>query len=257
MEPETSDSLAAELDEALQTGTPIAPITDRHDVSIEDAYEIQDAFVEKRIERGQSIVGHKIGLTNEGIQDQLGVTEPDFGRVLDGMVVSDRHIPAEDLIAPRIEPEIGFVLDEELEPPVNPLDVLSATRAVLPVAEVIDSRVADWNIQIEDTIADNASSALIVPGESLSAETDIDLSMEGVKLFKNGILESAGIGANVLEHPSKAVAWLANTIGQMGDSLEAGELVLSGSFVPATDIEPGDVIELRFTTLGSATMYVE
>lgn len=250
---ETRSQLVSDLDDALRTGEPIDPLTDEHDLTIDEAYEIQGELIEKRKSRGQRRIGHKIGLTSEGIQNQLGVDEPDFGKILDDMFVSSGEIPMDDLIEPRVEPEIGFVLDEDLSAPVTYLDVLSATRGVLPVVEVIDSRVADWDIQIQDTIADNASSACIVAAESIHDVANVDLSMEAVKLYRNGRLESSGIGANVLGHPARAVAWLVNRIGESGERIEAGELVLSGSFVPATDLAEGDVFEVRFSTIGSVT----
>jgi 2-keto-4-pentenoate hydratase len=133
---------------------------------------------------------------------------------------------------------------------VTYLDVLDATGSVLPVVEVIDSRVRDWDIRIEDTIADNASSALYVAGERTSVP-ETDLSLEGVKLYKNGTLESSGVGAAVLDHPARSVAWLANTLADLDETIEAGHIVLSGSLTPAVDLAPGDVISVEFTSIGT------
>jgi 2-keto-4-pentenoate hydratase len=125
------------------------------------------------------------------------------------------------------------------------------------VAEVIDSRVRDWEIGIADTVADNASAGLYLTGESFTDPSGLDLSLEGAKIYRNGRLVDAGVGANVLDHPARAVAWLANTLAEVEDSLSAGELVLSGSFVPAVDLEPGDSVTVEFATLGTLSMAVE
>ncbi len=257
MDDERRDQIAADLYEALQAGDPIDRLTAAHEFSIQDAYGIQDRFIERRLTGANRVVGHKIGLTSEGIQEQLNVSEPDFGRLLTDMFVSEHAVPAGELISPRIEPEIGFRLDRSLEPPVTYLDVLEATRSVFPVLEIIDSRIADWDIRIQDTIADNASAGLFVTGEALHDPRDRDLSFEGVKLWKNGRLDARGIGANVLDHPARAVAWLANTLEEMGDTLEAGEIVLSGSFTPASDIATGDVITAEFSSIGSITVRLD
>lgn len=253
----TRNELADDLYEALRSGEPIEPPSDEHDLSVTDAYDVQSAFVDRRIEDGASLVGHKIGLTSEAIRDQLGIDEPDYGRLLDEMFVEDRTVPTDALVEPRVEAEVGFVLAETLTPPVTYLDALAATRGVVPVAEVIDSRVRDWDIGLVDTIADNASAGLYVAGERLADPSGTDLSMEAVKLFRNGELAETGLGAAVLDHPARAVAWLANTLGEMGQQLEAGDVVLSGGMTPAVDIEPGDVVTVEFGTVGSLTVAVE
>jgi 2-keto-4-pentenoate hydratase len=254
---ETRDELAGDLYEAWQDAEPIDRLTADHDLTIEDAYDVQRRFVDRRLADGAAVVGHKIGLTSAGIQDQLGVDQPDFGRLLDTMAVEGPRVPTADLIAPRVEPEIGFLIDEPLEPPVTALDVLIATHAVLPVLEIIDSRVRDWDIRIEDTIADNASSARYLTGGEIRAVGGSDLSLEGVKLYRNGELADSGVGAAVLDHPARAVAWLAETLDELGERLEAGHLVLSGSMTPATDVASGDVVTAEFTSLGSVTARFE
>lgn len=254
---ETVDEVADDLYDALRSGDPIEPPTETHDVDVEDAYAVQSAFVERRVADGASVVGHKIGLTNDGIQEQLGVDEPDFGRLLDVMCVDGGVVDTADLIAPRVEPELGFVLGETVTPPVSRLDVLRATDAVVPVVEVIDSRVRDWEIGIEDTVADNASSALFAVGSSTHSVTDRDLSLEGVKLRKNGRVVDSGVGAAVLGHPAAAVAWLADTLADLGDELSAGELVLSGSMTPAVDVAAGDVVTAEFGSTGAVTVGFE
>ena len=246
--------LADDLLGALRTGEPVGPLTDEHELTIEDAYEIQSKFLERRLSDGASPVGYKVGLTNQGIQAQLGVDEPDFGRLLDTMELRDNTIDSSELIAPRIEPEIGFLLDTGLEPPVTRLDVLDATAGVTPVAEIIDSRVRNWNIQIQDTMADNASAGKFTTGGTMTDPSGIDLSLEGAKVWKNGTLADAGVGANVLGHPADAVSWLTKTLNQMGSQIKGGNLILSGSFTPAVDVRAGDSVMMEFTSLGSLTL---
>ena len=253
----TTASLAEDLFDALRSGEPIDPLTADHDLTVSDAYGVQSAFLDRRLADGASVVGHKIGLTSDGIQQQLGVDEPDFGRLLDTMRVEDGVVPTDDLVAPRVEPEIGFVLDADLRAPVTRLDVLEATRGVVPVAEVIDSRVRDWDIRIQDTVADNASAGLFATGPQLTDVSGLDLSLEGVKLYRNGALAEAGVGANVLDHPASAVAWLANTLAEMEATLDAGDLVLSGSFVPAVDLAAGDTVTIEFRSLGTLTLRID
>lgn len=250
----TRDQLADDLYDALRTADPIDPPSAEHDLSVADAYDVQSAFVDRRIDDGASIVGHKIGLTSEAIREQLGIDEPDYGRLLEEMFVEGRTVPTESLIEPRVEAEVGFVLAEPLAPPVSYLDVLAATRGVLPVAEIIDSRVRDWDIGLVDTVADNASAARYAAGERLVDPAGTDLSMEAVKLYRNGELAETGLGANVLDHPARAVAWLANTLGELDQRLEAGDVVLSGGMTAAVDVEAGDVLTVEFGTVGSLTL---
>lgn len=245
------EPLVEALYDALRSRSPIDPPSDDHDLTIEDAYDVQSRLIERRLADGADVVGHKVGLTSDAIQEQLGVDEPDFGRLLDTMFVEGTTIPTDELIAPRVEPEIAFLVGEHLDPPVSYLDVLDATRSVVPVVEVIDSRVRDWDIQIEDTIADNASSALYLTGEAVHDVDGRDLSLEGVKLHRNGELAASGVGAAVLDHPARSVAWLANTLSDLDTTLEPGHIVLSGSLTPAVNVEPGDVLGVEFTTLGS------
>jgi 2-keto-4-pentenoate hydratase len=253
---QTSNELAESLYDAHRSGEPISRLTAENELTIEDAYTIQSQLVKRRIDDGEEIVGHKVGLTSQAIRDQLGVDEPDFGRLFDSMFIDSRTIPVDELIEPRVEPEVGFLLDEHLDPPVTYLDVLDATRAVLPVLEIIDSRILDWDVNIQDTISDNASSALYLTGEAINSLDGTDLSLEGVKLYQNGVLEASGVGAAVLEHPARAVAWLANTLADMNEQIEAGHIVLSGSLTPAVDLNQGDVLTAEFTSIGSLTARV-
>ena len=250
------DELSSSLYEAFETNTPIDRLTAEYDLSIDDAYDIQSRFVNRRLKEGASVVGHKIGLTSEGIQNQLNVDKPDYGRLLDRMSVDDGSIPVDDLIQPRVEPEIGFLIERDLSPPVTPVEVLAATQSVVPVLEVIDSRVREWDINIEDTIADNASSALYVTGDATTSVTGTDPSLEGVKFYYDGELVDSGVGAAVLDHPARAVTWLTNKLAEYDQHIEAGQIVLSGAITPAVDLEPGTTVTAEFTSLGTITTSV-
>lgn len=257
VENSTLGQLAQALIEASETQTPINRLTAQHDISIEEAYEIQKLVIDQRRSDGASVVGHKIGLTSEGIQKQLGVDEPDYGHLLDSMRLSEPAVRFDDLISPRVEPELGFHIGKRLKPPVTTRDVLAATEFVVPVFEVIDSRIRDWDIQIQDTIADNASSAYYWVGNRSIDTHTLDLSMEGVKLYRNGVLEKSGLSAAVLQHPARAVAWLATTLTNLNTELEPNQLVLSGSFTPALDVTAGDVVTAEFGTAGSVRLRID
>jgi 2-keto-4-pentenoate hydratase len=236
---------------------PIAPLSAGYpDLTVAEAYEIQAINARSRAQSVTSpapIVGHKIGLTSKAMQEMLGVDEPDYGclyadRVLAGGTV----IVAAELIAPRVEPEIAFVLAAPLAgPDVTAGDVLAATAYVLPSLEVIDSRIADWKIKLVDTIADNASCARVILGEQRTETADVALAAAGVELRVNGEPVQHGAGAAVLGHPAKAVAWLANALGGHGVTLEAGHVVMPGSLTAAVPLTAGDHVVADFGPLGS------
>jgi 2-keto-4-pentenoate hydratase len=236
---------------------PIAPLSAAYpDLSVAEAYEIQAINARSRVQRATSpapIVGHKIGLTSEAMQEMLGVDEPDYGclhadRVLD----SGASIAAADLIAPRVEPEIAFVLARRLAgPAVTAQDALAATAYVVPSLEVIDSRIADWRIRLVDTIADNASCARVVLGETRTKVADVALAAAEVELRVNGEAVQHGAGASVLGHPAKAVAWLANALAEHGVTLEAGHVVMPGSLTAAVPFVADEHVLADFGALGS------
>ena len=249
------DAIADRLWSAQKTGSPCAPPSDDHpDLDVETAYAVQDRIIERR-RRDQSAhpVGHKIGLTSFAIQNWLGVDEPDFGVLLDEMVVADGHVvPTGQLLQPRIEAEVAFVLGDELSGPgVTTADVVRATDHVLPALEIIDSRIADWDITYEDTIADNASSGLFVLGNSPKRLPDVELRTCGMRLTRNGQIASTGAGAACLGHPINAVAWLANKRATYDRHLDAGDIVLSGAVGPAVDVRPGDDFRADIAGLGT------
>lgn len=243
---EELDATADRLFEAYRDGRATAPPSGTLDLDIADAYRLQSATLDRR---NAAPIGYKLGFTNDRIRDQIGVDRPASGRLLDDAVLEDGIVAADELVDPRFEPEIGFVLDG-LSPPVFDHDVLSATRAVVPAVEIVDSRTTDgWSLSPADAIADNALASRVAVGARSASVDDRDLSMEAVQVRKNGRLIETGVGANALEHPVRAVRWLANE-----RAIEAGSLVLTGSLTPALPFESGDTIEVRFSTLGSVSV---
>ncbi len=236
---------------------PIRPFTEQFEgIAPEDAYRIQLALMELKTANGAKVVGKKIGLTSKAMQQMLNVDQPDYGHILDSMIVSDGSLfPANELIQPRIEPEIAFVLDRDLKGPgVTSVQVLAATAFVLPALEIIDSRFESWKIKLSDTIADNASSARIVLGVSPRRVDQLDLRLVGMVMEKNGEVVQTGAGAAALGHPANAVAWLANAVGDFGVTLNAGEVIMPGALCGAADVAPGDTIRASFDGLGTASV---
>lgn len=256
------EQVANELQKAQQDGAPCPPLAAARELTVEEAYEVQRLNIQRRLKgaaAGQAqtahrVVGHKIGITSHAIQSWLKVDQPDFGHLLDTMAVpAGGKVSTEHLLQPRCEGEVAFVLGRDLKGPgITAADVLRATDYVLPSIEIIDSRVADWKITYADTVADNASSGLFVLGGKPTPLHAADLELCGMALRKNGAIVSTGAGVACLDHPVNAVVWLANTLGALGETLEAGHIVLSGALGPVCDVAAGDVIDLDIAGLGSA-----
>jgi len=237
---------------------PIAPLTKTYPgITTEEAYRIQLNTIEVRLADGRKVVGKKIGLTSPAIQQMFNVTEPDYGHLLDDMLVYQGvGITASRLLQPRIEGEIAFILERDLTGPgITPTDVIRATAGVTAALEIIDSRIRDWKIKIQDTVADNAASAAFVLGARLTPLTGIDLRYVGYVMIKNGQLATTGAGAAVLGSPAQSVAWLANKMGQYGISLKAGEIILSGSAAAAVPVQVDDSIRLTVDRVGDVECY--
>jgi 2-keto-4-pentenoate hydratase len=251
--------LADELFEAESTATPIEPLSSRFsDLSVEDAYRIQLLGHERRLGPNRRVAVKKIGLTNVAMQKVFGVSEPDYGSVLDDMVFRSGELCSRTkMIAPKAEPEVAMMLKEPLRGPhVTIDDVLQATDYVVAALEILDSRIADWRIRLVDTIADNASSKYVVLSDRKVPIDAINLSEETVSFYKNGVLVDRSSGRSVLGGPAKAVAWLANRLGELGGGLEAGEFVMPGSFCSPTDMEQGDEIVAEFSRCGRVSIRV-
>jgi 2-keto-4-pentenoate hydratase len=189
------------------------------------------------------------------MQQLLGVDEPDFGVLLDDMFVEDGdEIPLDSLLQPRVEAELAFVMDRDLAGPgVTTAKALAAVAGVLPAIEVVDSRVADWRIKLVDTVADNASSGLLVVGGRMRRIEDLDLRLIGVVVSRNGEMIDTGAGAAALGNPARCVAWLANKLGSLGSGLRAGDVVLPGAVHKMVPVRPGDVFRAEFSRLGAVT----
>lgn len=247
---------------AFETGEPLDPLTtERPGLSIDAAYGIQRALIAEHQRAGRSVVGRKIGLTSLAIQRQLGVDMPDFGVLLDshvfqsGVTLSRSRLR---MVEPKLEAEVAFILDRELRGPgIGPADVRAATRAVLPVFEVIDSRIRHWRITIADTIADNASCLGAVLGTEVPLDEVGDLPALTVRLGRDGEVLKQGEGAAVMGDPAAAVAWLANELGRFGESLPAGQPLLAGSLTAAVDALPGRYFATFGPQLGSVDVEIE
>lgn len=248
------EALAERLRICRAEGRACAPLTQTHpDITLADAYKISSRNFVRRTAAGDvRSIGRKIGLTSLAVQKQLGVNQPDFGYLTSDMQVANGGtVAAGSLIQGRAEGEVAFVLARDLRGPgITPSDVLAATDYVVACIEIIDSRVQDWKIQIQDTIADNASSALLVLGDVRQHPGQFDLRMAGMTLWRNGEVESTGVGAACLDHPVNAVQWLANTLGELGDTLKAGDIILSGAYGPVAVLNPGDRVEVAISGLG-------
>lgn len=258
MKTEEIQQLGNELYSALRTGMTVRPLVERQsDITIKDAYRISLHMLQKRLDLdGEVVVGKKIGVTSKVVQDMLGVYQPDFGFLTDAMECPDgaEILIAGDLIQPKAEGEIAFLIKKNLQGPgVTEQDVLDATEAIIPCFEIVDSRIHDWKIKIEDTIADNASCGVYVLGGQQVDPRVVELPSLKMKVFKNGELEAEGLGSAVQGNPLTAVAWLANTLGEFGIPFKAGEIILSGSLTPFISIKAGDKLYLELEGVGNAS----
>ncbi len=251
-ERELSDA-AQKLITASKDKKPIDPFTETWPhITIEEAYRIQLNTVEARLAEGQRVVGKKIGLTSPAMQQMFNVNQPDYGHLFDNMLVyQGEELSTSRLLQPRIEGEIAFVLERDLTGPgITPADVIRSTAGVTAALEIIDSRIRDWKIKIQDSVADNASSGAFVLGSKLVPLARLDLRCVGFVMTKNGQLAATGAGAAVLGNPAQSVAWLANKMFEYGISLKAGEVILSGSAVAAVPVKAGDSIHLTVDRIG-------
>jgi 2-keto-4-pentenoate hydratase len=249
----TLSEVAQKLMTSTKDLTPIDPLTGTYpDITLDEAYRIQLITVEKGLAEGRKVVGKKIGLTSPAMQQMFNVNEPDYGHLFNDMLVSEGEgVATSRLLQPRIEGEIAFILERDLSGPgVTPVDVAQATAGVSAALEIIDSRIRDWKIKIQDTVADNASSGAFVLGSKMVPLAGLDLRYVGFVMTKNGKLASTGAGAAVLGSPLQSVAWLANKLSEYGVSLKAGEIILSGAAAAAVSVEAGDSIRVTVDRLG-------
>ena len=252
-------ALGDELFAALSQRQTLVALTERHPtMTVNDAYQISLRFLQQRLDAGEKIVGKKIGVTSKAVQDMLGVHQPDFGFLTDWMQVndgSDVSMAQYKLVQPRAEGEIAFILKDDLTGPgITAQDVLDATEFVVPCFEIVDSRIDNWQIKIQDTVADNASCGVFALGDARIDPRSIDLAQVELKVLKNGEPAGSGFGSAVQGHPCEAVAWLANTLGEFGIPFRKGEIILSGALAPLVPVTAGDHISLSLSGMGTSSL---
>ena len=257
MDQTLTNRLADELYTALRERRAVDPLTARHaDMTIDDAYRVQQRLVARRLADGERVIGKKIGVTSQAVMDMLGVDQPDFGFLTDAMVFDEgAAIEAATLIQPKAEGEIAFLLKRDLRGPgVTAAEVIAATEGVLACFEIVDSRIRDWKIKIQDTVADNASCGAFVLGDRLVDPRDVDLLTCGMVLEKNGDIVATGAGAAALGGPANAVAWLANALARHDTGLSAGDVILSGSLAAMVPVTAGDSLRVTIGGIGACSV---
>lgn len=256
MDAMTRAGAARQLADAYESRTPVPPLTATHpDMDLEDAYAVQLLQIQERLAAGRVVKGHKVGLTSAAMQRLLGVSEPDYGHLLDDFFhLEHAPIPVGRFLQPRIEPEVAFVLARSLRGPgVTVHEAIAAVDFVLPALEIVDSRIRDWKIGLFDTIADNASSGAVVLGSTPTDLRAVDLRLTGAVMTRNGAVVGTGAGGAVLGSPITSLVWLANTLGARGVTLEAGHVVLPGAVCAMVPVAAGDTVTATFGGLGPVT----
>jgi 2-keto-4-pentenoate hydratase len=248
---------AARLLEAAKSGITCEPVRDLLGTTdLPMAYGAQNIITSERLKGGARLIGRKIGLTSLAVQKQLGVDQPDFGMLFDDMeVMHDGIIPWAEMMQPKVEGEIAFVLKRDLpNPSITMAELISSIDYALASLEIVGSRIEGWNIRITDTIADNASASHFVLGHRPISLENIDLINCSMVMEKNGETVSKGTGADCMGSPLNATLWLARTMAQLGTPLQAGEIILSGALGPMSPVAPGDKVTARFDTLGEVSV---
>jgi 2-oxo-hept-3-ene-1,7-dioate hydratase len=255
---------AHRLDECERTRTQMRQLSLEYpDMTIEDAYAVQKAWVERKTAAGRAIEGHKIGLTSKAMQVSSNISEPDYGALLDDMFFDDgSELPIERFILPRLEVELAFVLAKPLQGPrCTIFDVLNAIEFVTPAVEIIDARIHQVDPEtkvtrkVVDTISDNAAGAALITGGRPFRPLEADLRWVSAICHRNGVIEESGVAAAVLNHPANGVAWLANKLFSHGVGLSAGEVILGGSFTRPVAARRGDTFHIDYGSFGSISCY--
>jgi len=264
LDPATIQTLAGRLDQAERSRVQIRQFSlDVPQITIDDAYAIQQAWVSQKVASGRRIKGHKIGLTSKAMQYSSNIGEPDYGSLLDDMFFYDgAELPFSRFIVPRVEVELAFVLSKPLRgPDCSIFDVLNATDYVVPAIEIIDARIHQIDPEtkvsrkVVDTISDNAANAALVIGGRPFKPLDADLRWISAICWRNGSIEESGVAAAVLNHPANGVAWLANKLASHDVSLAAGEIILGGSFTRPVNARQGDTFHIDYGQYGSISCY--
>lgn len=253
---------AARLDQAERLRQQIRMLSlDHPNMTVEDAYAIQKAWIALKVASGRAVRGHKVGLTSKAMQHAVGIAEPDFGVLLDDMFFANGgEIPVQRFIGLRVEAELAFILHKPLAgPECTIVDVFNATEFVTPAIEILDTRIfrvdpeTKATRQVLDTIADNAANAGVVLGGRSFKPADQDLRWISAICSRNGEIEETGVAAAVMNHPANAISWLANRLSRYGKVLQPGEVLLSGSFIRPIEVRSGDVIEVDYGPFGTVS----
>ncbi len=258
MNKEIIEKLGRHLLDAQENRREVSKITTEHpELTVEQAYDIQEQIVRSKLEQGLRIIGPKMGLTSQAKMKQMNVDDPIYGYVFDNMVVTGQDISLSDYIHPKVEAEIAFVLGQDIQGPgITGAQVLAATEYVIPALEIIDSRYENFQFTLPDVIADNASSSGVIFGNVIKRPEQLELDLLGVTLSINGKIKDLGAGAAVVGHPAHSVAMLANMLARKGLKLRAGEIILTGGITGAILLSEGDSVSARFDGLGSVDFTV-
>lgn len=259
LEKKIIEGIAEQLVKAEDSHTTVTKPSKMYpEIEIEDSYAIQAQVFKIKQERGEKVIGKKIGLTSEGIRKQIGVYEPDFSLITDTNVLrNDSSLKLSEMNIPRLEPEISFILKEDLRGPiVTNWDVIQATLGVAASFEVVDTRFDDYNFKIFDTIADSASYGKIILDNKIVPLDALDMTNVGLSVYRNGKLLKTATSAEVMGNPINSVVWLANKMLELGQYLKKGDVILSGSFTPVFEVEAGDYFEAKFAGLGTIGLHI-
>ncbi|TVQ95047.1 MAG: 4-oxalocrotonate decarboxylase [Deltaproteobacteria bacterium] len=251
-------ALAEQLDAAAAQGVTVPQPSARLNLSVEEAYRVQRLSIARRVDRGEAVIGMKMGLTSLAKMEQMGVHSPIYAHLTSPMLLPDggRFDPTH-LGQPRIEPEVAFVLGRDLQGPVSPAQALLAVEGVCPALEILDSRYQDFRFSLPDVVADNASSAYFVLGSTVRSPREVDLGNLGMVMSINGRVAQIGSSAAILDHPARSLAALANMLLEVGEKLQAGMLVLAGGATAAVALSPGDRVLLEVDALGTVQVQVD
>ena len=246
-----NQEIADKLYEAEKNNEPIEQITKTYEgLSLDDAYDIQLINLDKKLKEGKIITGKKIGLTSKAMQESLGVDSPDFGILYDSMEIKNNIVKKGEILQPRVEGELAFVLKEDLKDGATLEDVYEATNYVIPALEIVGSRIKDWKLTLIDTVSDNASCGMYLLSDVKMDPKEVDLKEVEMSLYKNGEKINSGKGSAVLDDPANAVLWLARSLGNYGVTLNKGDVILAGALSAAIPAESGDEFACDYGEFG-------
>lgn len=254
MDSDIIQRIATSLRDAAREGSPIPPVRETlSPMGVDGAYAVQEINTRFHLETGRRLTGRKIGLTSKSVQQQLGVDAPDFGMLFADMELApDEEVALHRVLQPKVEAEVAVVLERDLpHADVTLSALMSAIAYVLPAAEIVGSRIRDWDIRLLDTVADNASSGLYALGTQPRKLSEVDLRLCGMLMERRGEVVSLGVGAACLGHPLNAALWLARKMAEVGRPLQAGDVIMTGALGPMVTVAPGDVIDTTIAGLGT------